>query len=43
MLQGGTVRLNHLSLVEVGGLRLLFVVNFGAVKRLLHRSATLTV
>ena len=37
--QFGSIGLKHLSFIEVGGLRLLFMVNSAAVDRVLRRSA----
>lgn len=38
-----SVPLGHLSLLEVGGVRLLFMINMAAIARVLRRSARLTV
>ena len=38
---GQVAQLGHLSLVEVGGVRLLFMVNHAAVKRASGRTAQL--
>ncbi len=39
MAQGEAIAVAHLSLIEVGGLRLLLLVNHAALRRLAARSA----
>jgi len=41
--QGEAIAVAHLSLIEVGGLRLLLLVNHAALRRLAARSAAFSV
>ena len=42
MVEGQTVILSHLSLLDVGGLRFLFLINHAAVERVLARMTQLS-